>query len=273
MPAPRSPMLPAWRHVLAMSDAIGIFEHADRSEPRRDEGYCTDDMARLLIAIVREPDRRPRAATSSPGSASASSSTPRASPDAFATGAVSTAAGTAGEVSRTAGGAASGRSAPLPTSLPTSRCARGAMSYFGHAVGQRSPHRRAMAFAALGAAEVLAVEPRHSARAAAARRRRRDDRTVGDDPSWPWPEHRLSYANAVIAEALIVAGASASGVGDVLADGLTLLRWLLERQIVDGHLSPTPVGGAGRADRRPAVRPATDRGRGAGRRVRPRRRR
>ena len=47
-----------------------------------------------------------------------------------------------------------------------SGCAASALSYFDHAVGQRSPHRRAMAFAALGAAEVLAVEPRHAARTA-----------------------------------------------------------------------------------------------------------
>src|SRR6185436_12065375 len=52
---PRVTMLPAWRHVLAMSDEIGIFEHANLSVPRREEGYCTDDVARLLIAIVREP--------------------------------------------------------------------------------------------------------------------------------------------------------------------------------------------------------------------------
>jgi hypothetical protein len=31
-----------------------------------------------------------------------------------------------------------------------------------------------------------------------------------------------------------------------------LLRWLLDRQIVDGHLSPVPVDGAGRADLAPA---------------------
>src|SRR6187431_263532 len=54
-PPPRVPMLPAWRHVMAMSDEFGIFEHADRSVPRREHGYCADDVARLLIAIVREP--------------------------------------------------------------------------------------------------------------------------------------------------------------------------------------------------------------------------
>ncbi|HSP27659.1 MAG TPA: hypothetical protein VLN74_03840, partial [Ilumatobacteraceae bacterium] len=126
-----------------------------------------------------------------------------------------------------------------------------AASYFGHAVGQRSPHRRAMAFAAIGAAELLAADP-HDARA----RQLLADAVVsigplGDDPTWPWPEPRLSYANAAVAEALIAAGHLLDR-DDVLADGLTLLRWLLDRQIVDGHLSPVPVGGAGPHDVPPA---------------------
>ena len=54
-PRPPAPMLPAWQHVLAMSDSIGMFEHAELASPRIENGYCTDDMARLLIAIVREP--------------------------------------------------------------------------------------------------------------------------------------------------------------------------------------------------------------------------
>ena len=54
-PPDRRRMLPAWRHVEAMTDSVGIFEHADHCVPRRDEGYCTDDVSRLLIAIVREP--------------------------------------------------------------------------------------------------------------------------------------------------------------------------------------------------------------------------
>ena len=36
----------------------------------------------------------------------------------------------------------------------------------------------------------------------------------------------------------------------MIDDGLTLRRWLLARETADGHLSPTPVGGAGRADGR-----------------------
>jgi hypothetical protein len=48
----------------------------------------------------------------------------------------------------------------------------------------------------------------------------------GSDPRWPWPEPRLGYANADLAEALIVAGPHERD--DRLADdGLRLLRWTL----------------------------------------------
>jgi hypothetical protein len=65
-----------------------------------------------------------------------------------------------------------------------------------------------------------------------------------------WPEERLSYGNASIAEALILAG-------DALPDeralfrGLTLLEFLLRTETRDGHLSVTPVGGRGRDDAGP----------------------
>src|SRR5690606_27590763 len=67
------------------------------------------------------------------------------------------------------------------------------------------------------------------------------------DPAWPWPEPRLAYANAVLPEALIAAG-SVLGRDDVVEVGLTALRWLLDREHVDGRLSPTPVDGAGPSD-------------------------
>ena len=57
----------------------------------------------------------------------------------------------------------------------------------------------------------------------------------------------MSYANAALAEVLVAAGQILDRP-DVLDDGLTLLRWLLDRETVDGHLSPTPVGGAGPDD-------------------------
>jgi hypothetical protein len=106
-----------------------------------------------------------------------------------------------------------------------------------------------MAFAALGAASVADADPRaHSARPllqAAA------DLLVGlrtdAVPGWLWPEPRLTYANATLPEALLAAGHTL-GRPDLLGRGLDLLGWLLDRETRDGHLSLTPVGGAGPAD-------------------------
>jgi hypothetical protein len=105
-----------------------------------------------------------------------------------------------------------------------------------------------MAFAALGAAELLTTRPDEIA----ARQLLTD--TLGvigvgedDDPSWPWPEERLSYANASIAEALIVAGEALSD-GRALSRGLSLLAFLLRTETRDGHLSVTPAGGRDRDD-------------------------
>ena len=85
-----------------------------------------------------------------------------------------------------------------------------ALAYFDHGAEQRSPWRRAMAFAGLGAAEVLDVDPRHGR----ARDLLADAVTtigpLGADPRWPWPEPRLAYANAVLPEALIAAGQCAA---------------------------------------------------------------
>jgi hypothetical protein len=122
-----------------------------------------------------------------------------------------------------------------------------ALTMFDHGTEQRSPWPRAMAFAALGAAEVAAVAPSHrsaldlldDALAVIGRAR--------PDAEWPWPEPRLTYANAVLPDAMIAIGA-ARHRPEVVAEGLALLSWLVARQTNGGHLSFVPVDGAGRAD-------------------------
>jgi hypothetical protein len=237
---------PSFGHVLSMSDGIGIFEHADHAEPRREHGYCTDDVARLLIVIVRQPD--PSAEIRALGRTAFR----------FLVAAQSAAGRTRNR--RTVSGGwldrhgvedCWGRSmwafGTAARRAPSAWMRSSALSSFNRGVQQRSPHRRAMAFAALGAAEVLALDGRHLL----GRQLLADAITaigpLSTDTGWPWPECRLSYANAALPEALIAAG-HVLGRPDVVDDGLTLLRWLLDRETVDGHLSPTPVGGAGRDD-------------------------
>jgi hypothetical protein len=106
-----------------------------------------------------------------------------------------------------------------------------------------------MAFAALGAAEVLSVQPGHTSAlellAAAAM-------TVGRPVpgAWPWPEPRLRYANAAVPETLLAAGRYLDD-DHLLADGLLLLEWLLEVETAGGHLSVAPAGGWGPGEPRP----------------------
>jgi hypothetical protein len=238
--------LPSFAHVLSMSDEIGMFEHADHAEPRRAEGYCTDDVARLLIAAVREPAH--------------SQAVRDLGRTAFRF--LAEAQNVHGQVRnrRDAQGRWHGRHGvedcwgrslwAFGTAVrraPEEWMRASAISYFDHGSSQRSPHRRAMAFAALGAAEVAQYDQRH----------RRSRELLADaiavigspstDADWPWPEPRLSYANAALPEALIAAG-DVLDRPDVVDDGLLLLRWLLDHESLDGHLSPAPVGGAGPGD-------------------------
>jgi hypothetical protein len=132
------------------------------------------------------------------------------------------------------------------TSAQTPGMRARALGGFRIAAQARSPHVRSMAFAALGAAELLGKRPDEIA----ARQLLTDTLAVIgrpgiDDPGWPWPEERLSYGNASIAEALIVAG-DALPDGPALSRGLSLLEFLLRTETRDGHLSVTPVGGRGR---------------------------
>ena len=108
-----------------------------------------------------------------------------------------------------------------------------------------------MAFAAIGAAELLAVEPRNPTARALLVDAADGMPKPGEDDRWPWPEPRLTYANAVLPEAMIAAG-SALARDDLVERGLTLLDWLLEHETRDGHLSVTAVGGSGSGDVGPA---------------------
>jgi hypothetical protein len=62
------------------------------------------------------------------------------------------------------------------------------------------------------------------------------------DPRWPWPQPRLEYANAILAEQLLIGGRQLAD-DTLVADGLRLLEWLLDTESRDGHLSVVPAGG------------------------------
>jgi hypothetical protein len=242
--------LPSFDHLLSISNDIGTFEHADHTNARHSHGYCTDDVARVLIVVSREPS--PADAVRELGRTSFQFVADAQSPD--------------GRVRnrRTASGAwhgepgvddCWGRSVwALGTAVrhaPDGSTRRRALAAFDRGVKRRSPSPRSMAFASLGAAEVLSADSQHARALDLLRDSVTSIGPVATAADWPWPEPRLAYANAALPETLIAAGHFLERP-DITDDGLTLLRWLLDRETVDGHLSPTPVGGAGPGDRAPS---------------------
>jgi hypothetical protein len=236
---------PTFAHLDSLTDRFGTFEHALYARPRPEHGYCTDDNARVLVVTLREPDPAPevsaltrsafRFVTEAQGvtgntrnrrAASGRWHGPRTVEDCW------------GRSLWAFGVAVERRSDSLGDE---------ALASFERGAARRSPWPRSMAYAALGAAAVLQVHP-HRASASALLSDAADliGRPAAEE-SWPWPEPRLSYANALLPDALIAAG-SALRRPALITDGLHLLEWLLDRETVDGHLSVTPAGGSGPRD-------------------------
>ncbi len=239
-----------FRHLERMTDEIGLLEHANGIVPRYEHGYCVDDVARGLIVVCREP-------------------APPAELVAMAHRYLSflaQAQAADGRFRNRLGYDRRWHDQPgnadcwgralwgLGTAAlrgPAAGIRAESLARFTQGTLARSPWPHAMAFAALGAAEVLDGWPDHdgalSLLASAAV-------TIGGpaaDAAWPWPAPRLSYANGAVAEAVIVAG-ERLGDDKVLQGGLRMLEWLLAGEIRDGHLSVVPVGGWGPDEPRPA---------------------
>ncbi len=237
-------------HLDHLSDQQGLFEHADGTTRRLEHGYCTDDNARLLVLAAREPDeatagRLGRQALSFCLESQATDGRIRNRLDCDGRWTDEP------DVKDWWGRALWGfGTAAAHHDDPAVRAI--ALRAFERSATCRSTWPRSMAFASLGAAEVMSAHPSH----AIARGLMVDAvACIGtvvlpetpDQTGWAWPEPRLTYANAAIPEALIAAGAS---LGDprVLDAGLALLAWLVEVQTLDDHLSVVGVGGRGPTD-------------------------
>jgi hypothetical protein len=244
-----APTAAVFDHLLRLTDRRGTFEHACLAEPRPEHGYCTDDMARVLVVATRQPDTEglvnglAGVAVRFLNEAQAFTGACRNRMD--KTGRWIDEPSTGDHWGRCIWGLGT-----AAAHSDVSLVGRLAVIQLERAAQARSTSPRAMAFAALGAAELLAVDPEHRV----ARKLITDCAASlpapNGDPAWPWPEPRLAYANAVLPEAMIAAG----GVLDDMMlrqRGLDLLGWLIEYETSDGHLSPTPVGGRGADDARP----------------------
>ena len=238
-------------HLYHMTDATGIFQHANFTAPNPAEGYCTDDNARALIMTVllgqlEDAPKRVRAL-----------------------------AKTYAVFLDYAFDARTGR---FHNFLGTDRrwldqrgsedCHGRAIWALGTAAG-RSPHwssqmmaeklfaqalpavtdftsPRAWAFSLIGIHEYLRRTKGDLAAKAAAEFLSGRLVTVFDkvaEPGWTWFEEGLAYDNAKLAHALIVNG-RATGRRTVYERGIQALRWLVGVQTSE-HGQLRPIGSNG----------------------------
>jgi hypothetical protein len=270
-------VLPRYAHLFAMTDGIGLFEHALLTSPRPEHGYCVDDVARGLVVLCRAESGEagdgayPRSDRTSTGEEIAEAAGRREQLAWAYLAFVRQAQQADGRIvnRRDTNGAWHG--APgvedcwgralwgLGTAASRGRdpqLADRALAGFHLSAALRSPWPHAMAFAGLGAAEVLRRDSGDRlarsllADAARAVTAPAGTGTLAEDPAWPWPQPRLTYANAVIPDVLLAAG-DALNDADLVEHGLALLGWLLDVEAAPGHLSVTPTGGWAPGEPRP----------------------
>lgn len=244
-PSPSRPDSPApplvLDHLLRLSGPHGVFEHADHARPRLGHGYCVDDNARVLVVLERL-------------------GWPPATAD-LSEHSLSTVLDGLGENGWRNRLSADGT---WLDQLGSEDCHGRALWGLGCRLRRRSAEEalveklavglrrelvapRAIAYGILGAVEVV-DHPVLGGAAEGFVERGVARLPPAGSGAWPWPEDRLTYANARIPEALIAAG-SALGEGGLIAGGVALLEWLAAVETEGDRFSFTPVGGRSRSGR------------------------
>ncbi|MDP2014893.1 MAG: glycosyltransferase [Actinomycetota bacterium] len=240
---------PNFAHLLSLCDERGLFEHCDYDQPRREHGYCVDDVARALIVCEREQ-------TTDAGLLKVMDMLSRFMVQAQQSdGRVINRC----DVFGVWHGEAStddhwGRALWCWGSVVrwdrSADRVREAYDCFAKSAALRSPHPRSMVFAGLGAIEFLRAYPSNTHAHALL-----DDalNSIPADliPDQLWPEPRLTYASAALPELLIVGG-DFFKQGFVVRRGLAMLKWLMDLQTRQGHLSVIPDSGWQLGDSLPA---------------------
>jgi hypothetical protein len=232
-------------HVRHMTDERGLFEHAKGTQPNRKHGYCTDDNARLLVLLASEPASSTAASLTQiavnfvlSGQGADGKMRNRMDPE----GQWLDQPHTDDSWGRSLWGLALAATATVMDPILRRRAQHG----FNIGSSQYSVSVRSMVFATLGAVPVLAEQPGHQ------RARTIIERTlemVGPlgTGEWLWPEERLRYSNAALAEA-VIAGGAALNRPEQVEKGLAMLGWLLAGETRDGHLSVCGHHGRGPED-------------------------
>lgn len=235
---------PVFDHVMTLTGPFGLYEHALYAEPRPSHGYTTDDNARALVVLSRAaaagighvdigPYLEFVLSAEVPGgwrnrmSESGEWTELRGSDDCH-------------------GRAIWGLGETIFSGMADERVVEAMQSAV---ISFESTYPRSLAYAVFGAAAALNAvvldDLMEDFLLGASQRLPRP----GSTP-WPWPEPRLTYDNARLPEALIVAGLALDDDG-LVEDGMKLLSWLIGAETGTEGFSFTPVDGRGPGDAGP----------------------
>lgn len=239
---------PSFAHLFRLSDDTGILEHAWYALARRECGYTTDDVARALIVICHVP-------LPTPGLIELAGIYLTFLRDACNNGRYHNRFSYDRQWLDEAGSDdCRGRALwALGTTIrhaPTRWLRLAASKLFEESCKLDSTHSRPNAYAILGCAEILAADPEHRLartlleRCAAAL-------PLPAEPAWPWPEPRLTYDNARLPQAMLLAGEHLA-TPRLESHGLRLLKWLVHIETSGDHFSFAGTRGRGPADTSPA---------------------
>ncbi|MCP5114761.1 MAG: glycosyltransferase, partial [bacterium] len=233
---------PQFDHLRRLTNHLGVWEHAHFTTPRPEHGYCTDDNARALIVICRQPE-------ASAGLVQLAEIYLTFLEQAFLPGGGfhNRRRWDGAWADKVGSDDAQGRALWALGSVahrgPTPAMCQVGLHLFARNSEFDSPFPRANAYAVLGAAEMVQASPDHEPAWKVLERCAGRIPVVPHDARWPWPEERLTYDNARIPEALLAAGAC-TGDDSLLDTGLRLLEWLVATETrTGGCFSFTPVGG------------------------------
>lgn len=239
---------PTLAHLERLSDDYGIVEHAYLDQPRSDASYCSDDAGRLLALVAHMHDYRHArhlalTALNFLERAYRGDSSFLLRHDAHGRW--------SDEVSDDATGRALLGLAHAAAYAPWPALRRRSLALFTRAVNFRSDHLRAAAYATLGATVLLRVMPEHTG----ARLLVEESPTFvvtndGPGAAWPWPEARLTYANALLPLSEL-SRAALHEDRTAGANALSVLEWLCREETLEDHFSFTSVHGRGPLEARP----------------------
>ena len=244
-----APLFPVQRHHLeAMTDGVGIMQHAIGRRPDPAHGYCTDDVARALqVDLLHQHELGWAAVAASAGQNVH-----------FLVEAFDPLTGRFRNFRRVDRSWVDGPGSPdshgrailalgeVIALAPDSRMVAAARSLFERALpaAREMTDLRARASTLLGWAAASRATPggvlpdafgvmAHDVHARF---------TADTDPAWPWPEAVVTYENGLLPRALIVSGRALHSKA-MVTTGLAVLDWLIEHQVAPaGHLSPIGNG-------------------------------